>query len=50
MLPASADAINGLVFVMAEADVIRGKAGWPLDRESAREEGWIWAAEAAGAA
>ena len=44
-LPASADAIDALVCVLAAADFIRGKAQPPVDLETTRQEGWIWTAE-----
>ncbi|MCP9832165.1 DUF429 domain-containing protein [Synechococcus sp. HJ21-Hayes] len=46
-LPASADAIDALVCVLAAADFIRGKARPPVDLETTRQEGWIWTAEGA---
>ena len=48
VLPASADAIDALVCVLAAADFIRGRARPPLDLETARQEGWIWTAERSG--
>lgn len=45
VLPASADAIDALVCVLAAADFIRGQARPPLDLDTARQEGWIWTAE-----
>jgi hypothetical protein len=41
LLPASADAIDALVCVLAAADFMRGCARPPEDRESTRQEGWI---------
>ena len=46
VLPASADALDALVCVLAAADFMRGRAGPPSDLETARQEGWIWTAEA----
>jgi hypothetical protein len=46
LLPASADAIDALVCVLAAADFMRGRASPPEDRERARQEGWIWTAQA----
>ena len=45
VLPASADAIDALVCVLAAADFIRGRARPPEDLDTARQEGWIWTAE-----
>ena len=44
-LPASGDAIDALVCVVAAADFIQGLARPPVDRETAQQEGWIWTAE-----
>jgi hypothetical protein len=44
-LPASGDAIDALVCVVAAADFIQGRARPPVDRETAQQEGWIWTAE-----
>jgi hypothetical protein len=44
-LPASDDAIDALVCVVAAADFIHGLARPPVDRETAQQEGWIWTAE-----
>jgi len=46
VLPASADALDALVCVLAAADFLRGRARPPADLETARQEGWIWTAEA----
>ena len=46
VLPAAADAIDALVCVLAAADFMRGRAHRPEDLETARQEGWIWTAEA----
>jgi hypothetical protein len=43
--PASADAIDALVCVLAAADFIRGRARPPEDLHIAKQEGWIWTAE-----
>jgi len=45
-LPASSDAIDALVCVLAAADFIRGRARPPIDLNTAHQEGWIWTAEA----
>ena len=45
VLPASADAIDAVVCVLAAEDFLRGQASAPLDLETARQEGWIWTAE-----
>jgi len=45
VLPASADAIDAVVCVLAAADFLRGQARPPVDLETARQEGWIWTAE-----
>jgi hypothetical protein len=45
VLPASADAIDALVCVLAAADFIRGRARSPKDLDIAKQEGWIWTAE-----
>ena len=47
-LPASADAIDSLVCVLAAADFIQGRARPPLDLDIAKQEGWIWTAERSG--
>ena len=46
-LPASADAVDALVCVIAAADFLRGRAlgPGPADWLSAQQEGWIWTAE-----
>ncbi len=46
-LPASADAVDALVCVIAAADFLRGLAPGPgpADWASAQQEGWIWTAE-----
>lgn len=44
-LPASDDAIDALVCVVAAADFIQGRARPPVDLETAQQEGWIWTAE-----
>jgi len=48
VLPASADAIDSLVCVLAAADFIQGRARPPLDLDIAKQEGWIWTAERSG--
>jgi hypothetical protein len=48
VLPASTDAIDALVCVLAAADFIRGRARPPVDLGTARQEGWIWTAERSG--
>ena len=44
-LPASADAVDALVCVIAAADFLRGRAPGPEDLATAKQEGWIWTAE-----
>lgn len=44
-LPASADAVDALVCVIAAADFLQGRAPGPEDLATARQEGWIWTAE-----
>ncbi len=46
-LPASADAIDALVCLIAAADFLEGRARPPRDLAAAQQEGWIWTAEAA---
>ena len=45
VLPASADARDALVCVLAAADFLQGHARPPVDLATARQEGWIWTAE-----
>ena len=44
-LPASADAVDALVCVVAAADFLQGRAPGPEDLALAQHEGWIWTAE-----
>ena len=44
-LPASADAVDALVCVIAAADFLQGRAPGPEDLVLAQHEGWIWTAE-----
>ena len=44
-LPASDDAIDALVCVLAAADFIKGRARPPEDLAIAQQESWIWTAE-----
>lgn len=45
ILKKSKDAVDAAVCTLAAADFLLGRAIAPLDKETAKVEGWIWAAE-----